>query len=169
MKTYTLPLSLLFCIISYKNFATNFTLESTAFKPNSIIPVEYTCNGADQSPPLTWHDAPTNTQSFALVVEDPDAPNGIWTHWILFNIPTTVAKLDVGSPIPEGASSSKNSWNTTNYRGPCPPIGMHRYFFKLYAVDKVLSLENNPTKDAVLQAMTGHVIGSSELVGLYQK
>lgn len=169
MKTYALPLSLLLCMINSKNFAANFTLESTAFKPNSMIPVEYTCNGADQSPPLSWHDAPPNTKSFALVVEDPDAPNGVWTHWILFNIPPTVTKLDADSPIPEGASSSKNSWNTINYRGPCPPIGIHRYFFKLYAMDKILNLEDNPNRDSVLQAMTGHVIGTSELVGLYQK
>ncbi|MCL9683671.1 YbhB/YbcL family Raf kinase inhibitor-like protein [Legionella maioricensis] len=169
MKKSTLLLLVLLGMYDYKIFAANFTLESPAFKLNTMIPARYTCNGDDQSPPLTWQNAPANTQSFTLVVEDPDAPSGVWTHWVLFNIPPTVTQLVAGSSVPEGSSHGQNSWGSPNYRGPCPPFGAHRYVFKLYALDTLLSLDNGATKDEILRAMTGHVIGSAELVGLYQK
>lgn len=167
MKKYALLL--LLYLFNYENFAANLTLESPAFKLNTMIPAQYTCNGADISPPLTWQGVPPNTQSLALIVEDPDAPTGVWTHWVLFNIRPTVMNLGAGSLVPEGAETTKNSWDSPGYRGPCPPFGAHHYIFKLYALDNVLSLGTGASKDDVLKAMTGHVIGSSELVGLYQK
>lgn len=170
MKKFSLILFLLLYVFNYKIFAAeNFTLESSAFKLNTMIPAAYTCSGADQSPPLEWHNPPAKTQSFALVMQDPDAPNGTWTHWILFNIPANINELGAGSPVPESAANGKNSWGGLGYRGPCPPVGAHRYVFKLYAMDTVLSVGEDATADAILQAMTGHVLGTAELVGLFQK
>lgn len=169
MKKYSLILFLLLYLFNYKIFAENFALESSAFKLNTMIPTENTCHGTDVSPPLNWHDAPAKTQSFALIVEDPDSPNGVWTHWALFNIPPKITQLDAGAPVPVGAANAKNSWGGQGYRGPCPTVGVHRYVFKLYALDNVLTLGDGTTTDLLLRAMTGHVIGSSELIGLYQK
>ncbi len=134
-----------------------------------MIPDQFTCNGADKSPPLAWQQIPDNTKSLALVVEDQDAPNGVLIHWIVFNIPPNVTQLDENGILPEGAVIGNNSWDSPNYRGPCPSMGAHRYVFKLYAVDKMLSLNKGAAKDTILQAMTGHVISNAELVGLYQK
>ncbi len=169
MKKYSLLLFLALSLFQYA-FANTFTITSPAFKMNALIPDEYTCNGVDRSPPLTWHQIPSNTQSLALVVDDPDASNGPWTHWIVFNIPPTLKKLGAGSPVPPGAANAKNSWGGLGYRGPCPPFGIaHSYHFKLYALDTVLNLGDGTTQDLVLNAMTGHVIGTAELVGLYQR
>lgn len=163
--------ALLILLFLFSTYATadNLTLESTAFKPNTMIPVAFTCNGANQSPPLNWYNVPEKTQSFALVVNDPDAPDGLWTHWILYNIPATVNKLDAGIVPSDGTVAGQNSWGSIGYRGPCPPLGVHRYSFKLYAMDKILDLKNGENRDTILQAMTGHVIDSTELIGLYQK
>ncbi len=170
MKKYTLFLFLLLGIINLKSFAADFTLNSSAFKPNTLIPDQYSCNGANTSPELTWENAPEKTQSLALVVTDPDAQDGDKTHWIVFNIPGNITELEADGPVPDGAAIGKNSWNGTSYKGPCPPSGAaHRYVFTVYALDTVLSLENGASKDEVLNAMTGHVIDSAELVGLYQK
>ncbi|CBJ10768.1 putative phosphatidylethanolamine-binding protein [Legionella longbeachae NSW150] len=155
-------------MIHYESFARGFTLESPAFQKNSIIPTQYTCKGADQSPPLAWYNIPPKTQSLVLIVDDPDAEGGVWTHWILFNIPPTITKLDAGSPIPPGASTAKNSWGALGYRGPCPPVGAHSYHFKLYALNTVIDLGNNTSRDDLLNAIIGHVIESSDLVGIYQ-
>lgn len=156
----------LFCCNS---FANKFSLESSAFKMNAFIPDQYTCKGADQSPPLEWNNIPPNTQSLALVVDDPDATEGVWTHWILFNIPPTVKELGAGSPVPQGAANAQNSWGGLGYRGPCPPLGLaHSYHFKLYALDTVLTFGEGTTRDLLLNGMTGHVIGEAELIGLYQ-
>ncbi|KTC91086.1 YbhB/YbcL family Raf kinase inhibitor-like protein [Fluoribacter dumoffii] len=168
MKKYTLLLFLVLSLFHYNSFANTFTIKSSAFKMNSMIPDQYTCNGVDQSPPLTWSNIPPNTQSLALVVDDPDAPDGTWTHWIVFNIPPTVKELGAGAPVPPGASNAKNSWGGLGYRGPCPSLGAHSYHFKLYALDTILDLGDGTTRDIVLNAITGHVIGSAELVGLYQ-
>jgi Raf kinase inhibitor-like YbhB/YbcL family protein len=169
MKNYSLPFFLLLCMFHYQSFAAKLTLESTAFKMNTLIPQEYTCNGVDKSPPLSWRNVPKNTQSFALIVEDPDAPNGLWTHWILINIPPTLNQLDEDSTVPKGVEIGKNSWNSLSYNGPCPSIGTtHAYHFKLYALDTILSLGEGTTRDIALNAMTGHVIGSTDLVGYYQ-
>jgi Raf kinase inhibitor-like YbhB/YbcL family protein len=166
---YKYALFVLLCMFNCKNFATNLTLESPAFKLNTMIPVEYTCEGTNKSPPLVWQNIPPKTKSLTLILEDPDAPNGTWTHWILFNIPPTVHQLDAGSSAPKGAVNGINSWGKLGYGGPCPPIGAHSYLFKLYALDTFLTLDESTTANKVLDAMTGHVLGSAVLLGLYQK
>ena len=137
-------------------------LTSPAFIHNTSIPSDYTCDGQDRSPELVGTDPPENTQSFALIVDDPDAPNRDWVHWVLFNIPKNARK------IIQGGTDGKNSWGKTGYGGPCPPNGTHRYFFKIYALDTVLNLKT-PTKTQLENAMKGHILGKSELVGTYQK
>ncbi|TAL66316.1 MAG: YbhB/YbcL family Raf kinase inhibitor-like protein [Legionella sp.] len=164
-------LAALFCFtlgITNCSFAAEFALSSPAFNMNSMIPVEYTCHGKDLSPPLMWHNIPANTQSLALVMDDPDAPGKIWQHWILFNIPISLTQLEAGTPVPVGAGQAQNSWGKAQYNGPCPPLGIHRYVFKLYALDKVLNLSDGVDADTALNAMTGHVIGTAEWIGLYQ-
>ncbi|MGL5742810.1 MAG: YbhB/YbcL family Raf kinase inhibitor-like protein [Legionella sp.] len=168
MKKYSLFLFLFLSLLHYKSFAGNLTMASSSFKINSMIPEQYTCDGEGQSPPLSWHGIPPKTQSLALVVDDPDAPDGVWTHWILFNIPPTTKELGAGSPAPTGAANAKNSWGGLGYRGPCPPWGAHSYHFRLFALDTVLSLEEGTTRDNVLDAMTGHVLDKTELIGIYQ-
>ncbi|PWY56789.1 YbhB/YbcL family Raf kinase inhibitor-like protein [Legionella qingyii] len=170
MKKYSLLLFLMLSLFQYNGVVYSLTITSPLFKMNSLIPNQYTCTGADQSPPLAWSDIPPQTQSLALIVDDPDSPEGVWTHWIMFNIPPTVIELEAGSPVPSGAANAKNSWGGLGYRGPCPPFGVaHSYHFKLYALDTVLSLGDGTTRDLLLNAMTGHVIGEAELVGLYQR
>jgi Raf kinase inhibitor-like YbhB/YbcL family protein len=169
MKKYSLFLFLFLSLFHYKMFAGTFTLESSAFKMNSMIPAEYTCDGADKSPPLTWHDVPPNTKSLVLIMNDPNAADSPWTHWVIFNIQPSLDKMDAGSPVPEGADTVNNSWNVLKYRGPCPPFGAHRYVFKLYALDIVLHMKPGATRDDVLNEMTGHVVGTAELGGIYQK
>ena len=145
-------------------------ITSSAFNANAFIPKQYTCDEKDLSPPLQWTHAPNNTQSFVLIVDDPDAPNGNWDHWLLFNIPGDVTQLTENlSVLPAGTQEGKNSWGKTGYGGPCPPSNIHRYFFKLYALDSVLSLKNGVTKDQITQAMEGHIIAQAELIGKYQR
>jgi hypothetical protein len=158
----------LFLLCSFKTFAAVFSLTSPAFEANGMIPIVFTCYGANKSPPLIWQNVPTNTQSLALIAEDPDAPGGTWTHWILFNISPTVKQLNINEQL-EGTALAKNSWGNSKYQGPCPPMGTHRYVFTLYALDKVLSLNNGAATNTALDAMTGHVIGSAVYTGLYQK
>ena len=162
--------SLLFLLIlvPLKNFAAQFSLASPAFEANGMIPVTFTCKGPDKTPPFLWSDIPANTRSLALIAQDPDAPSGTWTHWILFNISPTLNKLDTGVQ-PEGTLMAQNSWGNAKYQGPCPSLGAHRYVFTLYALDKVLTLANGVATDTALDAMTGHVIGSAVLTGLYQQ
>lgn len=169
MRRTTLLLSIGLMATQLNALAAEFTLASPAFQLNSMIPAEYTCSGMDTSPPLSWRGVPPNAKSLALVVNDPDAVNGVWTHWILFNIPPTVTKLDAGTAVPQGALVGQNSWNNARYQGPCPPLGVHRYVFTVYALDTILTQDNGAATNTVLDAMTGHVIGSAELVGLYQK
>ncbi len=149
--------------------AAQFTLDSSAFQPNALIPNQYTCHGDNKSPPLAWHNAPPKTQSFALVVEDPNGTDdGPVTHWLLFNIPPSETEISNGL-VPKGAQSGTNSWGNIDYHGPCPSIGAHSYVFKLYALDKVLTVKAGAPRDEILNAMTGHVLGSAQLMGLYQK
>lgn len=169
MKNYSLLLFLVLSAFQHNSFADNFSIDSSAFKMNSMIPAQFTCDGTNVSPPLAWHHIPKNTQSLVLILEDPDAPNGVWSHWIVFNIPPTITQLGAQSPVPPGAANAKNSWGGLGYRGPCPPIGAHSYHFKIYALDTVLGLGDDTTRELVLNAMTGHVIANSELVGLYQR
>ena len=147
----------------------SLSLESTAFLSNTSIPPQYTCNGSNYSPALHWHGAPVGTQSYVLIVDDPDAPNGTWVHWVLFNIPAKYNHLDEATETPTGAISGKNSWDLKGYGGPCPPSGTHRYFFKLYALDVLLTVNSSATKSDILNAMEGHILDSSELVGFYKQ
>jgi Raf kinase inhibitor-like YbhB/YbcL family protein len=168
-------LSLLFFTSTIANAADlpslkmRFTLKSTAFDNQQLIPQKYTCKDANISPPLNWFYAPRNTKSYALIVDDPDAPSGIWTHWIVFNIPFTLEKLPENFVLAtQGMQFGTNSWGKVGYNGPCPPAGVHRYQFKLYALDTKLNLINSASKMQVDAAMQGHVLATTELIGLYQ-
>lgn len=149
------------------------TLTSSAFTHGAMIPKEYTCDGKDISPPLSWGDPPEKTQSFALIMDDPDAPMGTWVHWVIYNIPATARGLPEGVPkdadLPDGSRQGRNSWRKIGYGGPCPPSGTHRYFFKLYALDIVLTLASGATKDELLKAMEGHILANAELMGRYAR
>jgi hypothetical protein len=153
------------------------TLTSTAFAPNAAIPVEHTCEGADASPPLAWSGVPAKTASLVLIVDDPDAPDPAhprttWVHWVLFDIPPSATGLAKGvatSALPSGTKEGLNDWKSTGWRGPCPPVGRHRYVHKLYALDTTLERLDRPTKAALEKAMDGHVLEHAELVGTYEK
>ena len=151
------------------------TLSSSAFADHGKIPMVHTCDGADTPPPLEWRGVPDGAKSLALIVDDPDAPDPAapkrtWVHWILFDIPPAAGGLpEGGRPLPEGTREGLNDWTRTGYGGPCPPIGRHRYFFKLYALDTSLSALGRPTKADLERAMQGYVIGRAELIGTYQK
>jgi Raf kinase inhibitor-like YbhB/YbcL family protein len=154
-----------------------FVLTSPAFANNGRIPAQYTCDGVDISPPLSWSDAPQGTRSFALIVDDPDAPDPkapkvIWVHWVIYNIPADVTSLPEDAArrgLPAGAQQGLNDSKRVGYNGPCPPIGRHRYFHKLYALDTVLQDLGHPTKAQLLSAMQGHVLAEAQLVGTYEK
>jgi Raf kinase inhibitor-like YbhB/YbcL family protein len=148
-------------------------LQSAAFKHGGAIPTEYTCDGPDKSPMLEWSGLPPGTGSLALIVDDPDAPDPkapkmTYVHWVVYDIPTSETGIAKGG-TPKGALDGKNDWKKTGYGGPCPPIGRHRYFFKLYALDAMLGDLGSPTKDQLLEAMKGHVLGQTELIGTYQR
>ena len=153
------------------------TLSSSAFAPNGSIPAKYTCEGAGISPPVAWSGTPANTKSFALIVEDPDAPDPakptrVVSHWVAYNIPATTTALAENASktgMPVGSAQGSNERGTQAYMGPCPPIGRHRYFFKLFALDTVLQGLNNPKKADLEKAIQGHVLGTGELIGTYQK
>ena len=155
------------------NAATTQTLSLTspAFQGGSAIPRKYTCNGENVSPPLTWDRTPGETRSLALIVDDPDAPGKTWVHWVLFNLPPGTARLDEGIPkkdrLPNGAVQGRNDFGDTGYGGPCPPKGSHRYFFRLYALDRQLDLTSSATKADALKAMQGHILAQGELMGTY--
>ncbi len=153
------------------------TLVSSAFTHNGSMPARLTCDDRDLSPELHWLGLPVGTKSLALIVDDPDAPDPAaprmtWVHWVLYNIPpsaTGLAESVAPRDLPAGARQGLNDWGRTGYGGPCPPIGRHRYFHKLYALDTVLPDLGKPTKAALEQAMQGHVLASTELVGTYQR
>ena len=152
-------------------------LTSSAFDANQPIPKKYTCEGVEISPPLAWSGAPAGTRSLALIVEDPDAPDPaapkrVFTHWVLYNIAAESALLAEGASaasLPKGAVEGRNDFGRAGYGGPCPPIGRHRYFFKLHALDTVLPVDTALDKKALEAAMQGHVLEKAELVGTYQK
>jgi len=152
-------------------------LSSTAFEHLGKIPRRYTCEGEDVSPPLSWTNPPPGTESLTLLVEDPDAPDPqapkmTWVHWILYDIPADVRGLEEAVPLdrlPDGTLAGRNDWRRTGYGGPCPPIGRHRYFHKLYALDTRLSNLGLPARAQLLKAIEGHVLGGAELIGTYQK
>lgn len=150
------------------------TITSPAFQPGSEIPEVHTCEGADTSPPLAWSDVPVGAKSLALIVDDPDAPDPkaprrTWVHWVLYDIPPSAASISSSRQLPAGTREGTNDWDRTGYGGPCPPIGRHRYFFKLYALDATLGDLGTLTKARLEEAMRGHVLASAELMGTYQK
>jgi Raf kinase inhibitor-like YbhB/YbcL family protein len=148
-------------------------LESSAFKAGGVIPAKYTCDGQDISPPLSWSDVPANARSFALIVDDPDAPRGTWVHWVAWNIPAKTRALDEGLPKEDSLSNQVKQGMTDfqrpGYGGPCPPSGTHRYFFKLYALDMALNLPSQTTKGELEKAMKGHIVDQAELMGTYHR
>ena len=152
-------------------------ITSTAFAPNAAIPSLYTCEGKDISPRLAWSGAPAGTTSLALIVDDPDAPDPAapkmtWVHWVLYNIPSAAGGLPEAirsTALPAGTREGVNDWGRTGYGGPCPPIGRHRYFHKLYALDSVLPELKRADKAALEKAMQGHILAQAVLIGTYQK
>lgn len=150
-------------------------ISAPAFQDGGEIPAAFTCEGRDLSPALTFSGVPAEAKSLALIVDDPDAPDPAapkmtYVHWVLFDLPPDTAGLPEGvTSLPAGAKDGLNDWRRTGYGGPCPPIGRHRYFFKLYALDTTLSHLDRPTKAELLAAMQGHVLAEAQIVGTYQK
>ncbi len=150
-----------------------FELTSTAFANSDPIPMKYTCDDQDISPPLQWEDPPEGTRSFALICDDPDAPVGTWVHWVIYNLPRSTLSLPEAVPsdadLPDGGRHGQNSWGRSGYGGPCPPGGTHCYFFKLYALDAELELAAGASKDELLRVMEGHILTSTETMGVYSR
>jgi Raf kinase inhibitor-like YbhB/YbcL family protein len=153
------------------------TLTSPAFEQEGQVPSKYTCEGDDISPPLAWDGVPGGTKSLVLIIDDPDAPDPkapqlVWVHWVVYNIPPDTKSLPENASkagLPQGAALGQNDFKKTAYGGPCPPIGRHRYFHKLYALDTVLADLGHPTKDRLLNAMKGHVLAEAQIIGTYEK
>jgi Raf kinase inhibitor-like YbhB/YbcL family protein len=145
-----------------------FKLASPAFVNNGYVPAHYSCDGTDINPPLEIAGVPAGAKSLVLIVDDPDAPIGMWVHWVVWNIDPATREIAEDS-VPSGASQGKNDWKRNSYGGPCPPSGVHRYFFKLYALDVKLNLGSGATKSELEKAMHGHALASAELIGLYKK
>jgi Raf kinase inhibitor-like YbhB/YbcL family protein len=164
-------------MVSVARIPMTISISSPAFEAGGTIPPRYTCEGPDVSPPLSWTGVPSTARSLALIVDDPDAPDPqapktTWVHWVVCNLPAGCAGLaeDCRSDhLPDGALQGANDWHRTGYGGPCPPVGRHRYFFKLYALDTGLSGLKNPTKADLERAMDGHVVAQGQLLGTYQK
>lgn len=154
-----------------------FRLTSPAFAPGGAIPARHTCEGLDVSPPLAWSGAPSGTRAFALVVDDPDAPDPAaprvrWVHWVVYDLPADLRALPEGvkgGATPRAAKDGVNDWGSPGWRGPCPPVGEHRYVFRLFALDTGLPDLRRPTRDQLLAALKGHVLATAELVGTYRK
>lgn len=148
-------------------------ITSSVFLEGDMIPAKYTCDGKNISPPLEWKDFPAGTKSFALISEDPDAPVGLWIHWVVYNIPVSMTKLDEHvkpeREFKNGMRQGSNSWPKIGYGGPCPPSGTHRYYFKLYALDAPMNLAPGATKEELLQAMKGHLLVEAQLMGKYKR
>lgn len=148
-------------------------LTSSAFGEGGMIPDKFTCDGADVSPPLKWNALPAGTQSLALICDDPDAPVGIWVHWVYYDIPADTEGLPEGVATidhpEEGGTQGINDFRKIGYGGPCPPGGTHRYFFKLYALDRMLNLPSGTTKKQLLKAMENHIVGQTQLMGKYRR
>jgi len=167
----------IFSDISHAEVKMPFTLTSPAFAKGDSIPIKFTCEGENISPPLAWHGVPENTRSLVLIVNDPDAPDPkapkiTWDHWVLYNLPVTSTQLPEGvttDNLPAGTEEGLNSWGTAGYGGPCPPVGRHRYFHKLYALDTEFNNLENPTRSQLEEKMKGHIIAETELVVTYQK
>ena len=148
-------------------------LTSTAFTEGGMIPEKYTCDDMDISPPLAWGNIPEGTKSLALICDDPDAPMGIWVHWVLYNLPPELKELPEAIPVqrilPDGSRQGVTDFRKVGYGGPCPPGGTHRYYFKLYALNIMLELQGDPTKSDLEAAMQGHILGQCQLMGRYKR
>ena len=159
--------------IQEEEVTVNIQLASSAFENKGVIPKKYTCDGEEVSPPLSWSQAPKNTVTFALIVDDPDAPRGTFVHWLLYDLPGTITELPEGIPnnqaLEGGGIQGKNSAGGIGYTGPCPPKGTHRYFFKLYALDAELGLDPGANEQELQEAMQGHILAQGELMGTYTK
>lgn len=181
MKGWSLVVGqiVLICLVAFANGeeVKSMKLESPSFQNQGEIPKKFTCDGKDISPALAWSDVPEGTKSFALIVDDPDAPDPAnprmtWVHWVLYNMPATARSLPEGvskKDLPEGTLEGLNDWKRPGYGGPCPPIGTHRYFHKLYALDVVLPDLGLSTKAKLEKAMEGHVLAKDEIIGLYHR
>jgi Raf kinase inhibitor-like YbhB/YbcL family protein len=151
------------------------TVTSPVFTSGDSIPAKYTCDGKDTPPPLTWEGVPDSARSLALIVDDPDAPDPkapkrTWIHWVMYNMPPIATGLPEGGiPLPAGTLHGKNDWKRTGYGGPCPPIGRHRYFFKLFALDTVLPDLGQPTAAELEKAMEGHIVERAAIMGMYER
>jgi Raf kinase inhibitor-like YbhB/YbcL family protein len=147
---------------------TELRISSPAFATNGYIPARYTCDGNDINPPLEIAHVPAGAKSLALIVDDPDAPIGMWVHWVAWNIDPATREI-AEDAVPHTAVQGKNDWKRNSYGGPCPPSGVHRYFFKLYALDTKLNLGAGTTKKELENAMQGHILASAEMIGLYKR
>jgi len=149
------------------------TITSSAFTEGAMIPKKYTCDAEDISPDLKWSGVPQEAKSLTLICDDPDAPVGTWVHWVLFNIPADTTALPAGIPaeavLKNGARHGQNDFRKLGYGGPCPPGGTHRYYFKIYALDTLLTLESGSTKAQLLGAMKGHILAEGQLMGRYKR
>jgi Raf kinase inhibitor-like YbhB/YbcL family protein len=149
-------------------------LTSPAFAYGKEIPDDYTCSGKNVSPPLAWTNVPANTQSFAITVDDPDAPSGIWVHWLLYNLPPEIRSLDVNTPLDKildnGARQGSNDYGIVGYSGPCPPLGKpHRYVISIYALDTMLDLRPAALRRMLIAAIDGHILADGELMGVFRR
>lgn len=177
MKIKILNLLIVFLVAITASCQTNKTkimeIHSSNFRNNEMIPSKFTCDGMNVSPALSWSGAPATVKSFALVCDDPDAPMGTWVHWVLFNIPSTITRLNENfliktKPFKE-ITAGINDFSQLDYGGPCPPGGTHRYFFKLYALDTFLDAREGITADQLVSVMEGHIVGKAEMVGKYRR
>ncbi len=150
----------------------SFQISTSSFPADGSIPRKYTCDGQDVSPALTWSGAPPNTKSFALIADDPDAPVGIWTHWLIWNLPAVTHQIAEGTAkdaqLPDGARQGQNDFRKVGYNGPCPPPGKpHRYFFKLFALDTSLEVKPGADREELEAAMKSHVLAQTQVMGRY--
>ena len=162
-----------FFFLTANVYAAEIKLTSRAFAEGRLIPQKYTCEGLNISPPLAWTSGPSRTQSFVIIMEDPDAPAGTWVHWVLFDLPPTIHNLPEGIPalrkLANAEKHGMNSFKKLGYGGPCPPSGTHRYIFKIYALDEMLKLEPGLAKEELFWAMDGHILAEGQLTGKYKK
>ncbi len=165
-----ISIALLFSLSLNKEVSSMAALQITspAFQNNGTIPRQYTCDGKDINPPLVIENVPQGTQSIAVIVDDPDAPVGIWVHWVLWNIDPNTKEI-AENAVPQGAVEGMNDFKKHAYGGPCPPSGTHRYFFKVYALDTMLDISPNSTKSALEKAMKGHILAEGQIIGLYKR
>lgn len=175
MKIHLLPFVLLAVIVTIATGGNAMALElkSSAFAEGKPIPSKFTCDGKDISPDLTWSGAPAGTKAFALIADDPDAPMGMWVHWVAWNIPASTTSfkegMDKGAKLSDGTMQGISDFKRPGYGGPCPPSGTHRYFFKIYALDTSLELPGATTKSGLETAMKGHILAQAELMGTYSR